>query len=80
MPESEPPPFPLALACPRCHQQHVDEGEWATRVHRKHKCVPGPFGPGCGAIWKPADAPTVGVMRSFEIDDMEHTPGGPGQH
>lgn len=73
-------PIKLALSCPRCHQQHVDDGEWATTPHRTHKCVAGMFGPGCGASWAPSEHPTVGVVRSFEIDDMEHTPGSRGQH
>lgn len=33
------------LFCPLCDEQHIDEGEWATRVHHRHLCA---F---CGHVW-----------------------------
>ncbi len=35
------------LHCPKCEKQHVDEGEWAKRLHRTHLCA---F---CGHEWIP---------------------------
>lgn len=54
-------PIRVVIACPICHQQHVDQDEWATRPHRVHRCVAGPFGEGCGHEWYVASVPTVGV-------------------
>lgn len=54
-------PVPVVLVCPLCSQQHVDEGEWATRPHKTHRCVAGPFGKGCGHEWRPSRVATVGV-------------------
>ncbi len=54
--DPEPKPIPLYLTCPKCSQQHIDEGEWATRVHHTHSCQH------CGLTWRPAVAPTVGVQ------------------
>jgi hypothetical protein len=63
---------PYALWCPECGHRHIDEGHWATRSHRTHRCVDGPeLGPdgverpgkGCGHEWRPHDYPTVGVRR-----------------
>lgn len=34
------------LYCPFCHAQHVDEGEWAERLHHKHLCL------NCNRIWR----------------------------
>ena len=48
-------PIPMVLACPTCHERHVDEGEWATRPHKTHLCSR------CGALFRPANVPTVGV-------------------
>lgn len=31
--------IPAILHCPHCHRRHVDEGEWATRVHTTHLCA-----------------------------------------
>lgn len=50
-------PIPFILYCPRCHAQHVDEGEWATRPHRTHLCA------SCGAEWRPCALATVGVRE-----------------
>lgn len=65
-------PVPLVLHCPAGHP-HVDEGEWATRPHKTHKCQAkrwrgggGPTPPDwgtCGLEWRPAEFPTVGVKR-----------------
>lgn len=49
--------IPMILHCPECSTPHVDEGEWATRIHRTHQCQY----PGCGKEWRPANVPTVGV-------------------
>jgi hypothetical protein len=32
-------PYRLVLFCPNCGNQHVDEGEWATKKHKIHRCV-----------------------------------------
>lgn len=48
-------PVPMVLACPTCHERHVDEGEWATRPHKTHLCSR------CGTLFRPANVPTVGV-------------------
>lgn len=55
--EIEANPVPVELFCPKCTMQHIDEDEWATaqKAHRKHLCA------GCGNIWKPYPAFTVGV-------------------
>jgi hypothetical protein len=49
------PPIPMRLHCPECHALHVDEGEFATKPHHTHACQR------CGAVWRPAVVPTVGV-------------------
>lgn len=51
----EPPPERLVLFCPKCGGQHVDQGEWAKRVHRTHLCEH------CGELWRPRPHTTVGV-------------------
>jgi rubredoxin len=51
-----PSPIPMVLACPTCHAWHVDEDEWATRPHKTHLCSR------CGALFRPANVPTVGVV------------------
>lgn len=43
---------PAILHCPRCRKQHIDEGEFATRVHRTHRCVDDAAGKGCGFEWR----------------------------
>lgn len=48
-------PKPMFLHCPKCGFLHVDEGEWATKPHRKHQCVK------CRHEWKPHAYPTVGI-------------------
>jgi len=59
---SSPVPIPMILSCPNCHKVHSDEGEWKTRPHKTHRCVNDTFGKGCGAEWRPANVPTVGVL------------------
>lgn len=60
---STPPnqPIPMILYCPGCGLRHVDAPEpergWTNPPHRSHQCHD------CGAIWRPADVPTVGVER-----------------
>jgi hypothetical protein len=48
-------PTPMELFCPKCEVQHIDSGEWATKLHRTHLCA------GCGHLWRPSEHPTVGV-------------------
>lgn len=51
---------PMELHCPFCHEQHIDEGEWATRPHKTHLCAY------CEHQWRPANIPTVGVRSIVE--------------
>lgn len=53
--EVELAPIPMLLWCPVCHERHVDEGEFVTKLHRDHACQY------CGLIWRPALVNTVGV-------------------
>lgn len=46
----------LLLFCPRCKEQHIDEGEFATRAHKDHACQH------CGLVWRPCKQPSVGVQ------------------
>jgi hypothetical protein len=50
-------PIPMLLTCPmrRCGRRHIDEGEFATKLHATHSCQY------CGCTWKPAKVNTVGV-------------------
>lgn len=52
-------PIPMILFCPACGCQHIDvpDGEWINPPHRSHLCET------CGHIWRPADAPTSGVLE-----------------
>ena len=43
------------INCPRCNLQHVDRGDWAKRLHRKHLCER------CGCIWQPEDGYSFGI-------------------
>ncbi len=45
----------LQLNCPACGEQHIDRGEWATRLHKTHLCEK------CGHLWRPFAFATVGV-------------------
>lgn len=47
----------LRLDCPVCGVQHIDEGHWRGRRHRKHLCA------ACGHIWMPFEDHTVGVLK-----------------
>jgi rubredoxin len=47
--------IPMLLRCPECSVRHIDEGEFATKPHHTHACQE------CGAVWRPAIVPTVGV-------------------
>jgi rubredoxin len=49
------PPIPMRLNCPECGELHEDVGEFTTKVHHTHACQI------CGAVWRPAVVPTVGV-------------------
>lgn len=49
-------PVPMLLWCPECGARHVDEGEFATKIHHTHSCQH------CGLTWRPAVVPTVGVQ------------------
>ena len=40
------------LDCPSCGKRHVDFGQWASRLHRTHRCVNDPAGNGCGHTWE----------------------------
>ncbi len=48
-------PVPMILTCPSCNGRHIDEGEFATKVHHTHACQH------CGMVWRPAIVATVGV-------------------
>lgn len=48
-------PMPIRLHCPACGELHIDEGEFADKVHHTHACQ------SCGEVWRPAVEPTVGV-------------------
>lgn len=50
-----PAPIPMFLTCPKCNARHIDEGDFATKVHHTHSCQ------SCGLTWRPAVVPTVGV-------------------
>lgn len=56
-------PVPVRLICPGtnpdgspCARLHLDEGEFAAKVHHTHACQH------CGHVWRPAIIPTVGVQ------------------
>lgn len=44
-PLSEREPKRRTLFCPHCGTRHIDEGEWATRLHHVHQCQD------CGHEW-----------------------------
>ena len=54
-------PVLVILFCPLCRKQHIDEGEWAERPHRVHRCVDDACGKGCGNEWRASLVPTCGV-------------------
>jgi rubredoxin len=47
---------PMLLWCPECGVRHVDEGEFATKLHHTHACQD------CGHVWRPAIIATRGVQ------------------
>lgn len=47
--------IPMRLLCPECGELHIDVGIFETKPHRDHACQH------CGAVWRPALVPTVGV-------------------
>lgn len=49
-------PIPMLLHCPMCGARHIDEGEFATKIHHTHACQT------CGHVWRPAIISTVGVQ------------------
>lgn len=53
--EAKMTPIPIVIACPKCREPHIDEGEWETRPHKTHQCQ------ACLHEWRPANVPTVGV-------------------
>ena len=57
MTTSEREPIPMIIVCVGCGQQHIDEGEFATKSHRTHLCKY------CGLEWRVANVPTVGVEK-----------------
>ncbi len=61
-------PVPMLLACPACDVKHVDEDEWATRPHRTHLCG------ACGALFRPALVPTIGVAALVEPNVVDAAP------
>lgn len=52
-----PSAVPVYVACPECGAAHVDEGEWATRLHKTHQCQ------ACHHEWRPYNYPTVGIAQ-----------------
>lgn len=48
-------PIPMILICPCCNGRHIDKDDFATKPHHTHACQH------CGAVWRPALGPTVGV-------------------
>lgn len=58
-------PIRALIWCPKCGRQHIDEGEWATREHHKHRCV---GDEGCGHEWTPlVEVSTVGVKHLEKV-------------
>jgi hypothetical protein len=68
-------PFRMVLFCPVCGKQHIDRGEWATKLHKTHMCVANSdtdVEKGCGAKWRISEHPTVGVQTlqdTMYLDD-----------
>lgn len=48
-------PIQMLLTCPACRARHIDEGEFATKLHHTHACQK------CGMVWRPAIEHTLGV-------------------
>lgn len=47
--------IPMILPCPACGARHIDEGDFATKLHHTHACQT------CGLVWRPSKVATVGV-------------------
>lgn len=57
-------PVGMEMECPFCSALHVDEGEWAIRPHKTHRCT------SCKREWRPFPYPTFGVLEdghSFSV-------------
>ena len=50
-------PVPMKLYCPKCYTQHLDEGEWKTRLHKTHQCQ------ACKHKWRDYEIATVGTIN-----------------
>ena len=63
-------PIPMFLTCPGCAARHIDQGEFASKVHHTHACQ------NCGLTWRPALVPTVGVqfLPGFKNSEEARTP------
>lgn len=57
------------VSCPSCGRRHIDEGEFATKVHRTHRCVSDSVDQegGCGHEWR-VEPPIFGVMTGDTIN------------
>lgn len=68
----DPQPIPMFLACPVCHEQHIDapkpEVGWLNPPHKTHLCRH------CGTLWRPAAVHTTGVSN----DELGRLLGVPG--
>lgn len=64
-------PISMLLPCPTCGKRHIDEGEFATKVHHTHSCQH------CGNTWRPAIQPTVGVEFLPGYKNVPETPPPP---
>lgn len=53
--------YALFLHCPQCKQQHIDKGEWETKLHKTHLCE---F---CKHEWRPFDFYTYGVEYNIYV-------------
>jgi rubredoxin len=53
--DTEKEAIPIQLNCPRCGEQHLDLGDFATKLHHTHACQK------CGLVWRPCKFFTVGV-------------------
>lgn len=71
-------PIPMVLYCPKCGVQHCDSPNprsgWTNPPHCSHRCE------SCGAVWRPADVPTIGVATiQTEGKDDSWRPGDKGE-
>lgn len=58
------------LFCPKCNKQHLDEGEWAKRLHHKHLCL---F---CNYVWELKEyvfGVSLSELPDDEIGDLRDT-------